>query len=66
MVGINKRGRSAGAKISRGSWRIVHMVLTKMISDHDGAENPERGAVRADLFLSCICTKQAQPHNCSE
>jgi len=66
MAGIKWSGRSAGAKISRGSWRIVHMVLTKLISDHDGAENPERGAVRADLFLHCICMEQAQSHGCSE
>jgi predicted 3-demethylubiquinone-9 3-methyltransferase (glyoxalase superfamily) len=37
------------------SWQIVRTVLPEMISDCDEADNPERGAVCADLLLHCVC-----------
>ena len=49
MAGINKRCGSALTKI--GAVANRYTVLLEMISDHDGADNPERGAIRADLFL---------------
>jgi hypothetical protein len=59
MAGINKSCGSALTKI--GAVANRYTVLLEMISDHDGADDPERGAVRADLFLHCICREQVSP-----
>jgi hypothetical protein len=48
------------------SWQIAPTSSAEMISAPDNADNPERGAVRADLFLHCICREQVTTNDRSE